>query len=90
MPNPQFNKQTSKLKFVIMLKHGNNHLKSKNNLGKLVNPTFYNFDSINHKPTDYIIKKMINFLKHKPAYKNANCIMIYDNIDNIFISRVNF
>jgi len=84
----QFNKHTSKLKFVILLKNGNNHLKTRTKSGKFANPTFYNFDTLNKFSDDRIIQKMLVFLKKQAAYTQANCILVYKNRDNSLVRKI--
>jgi len=91
MSKPTFNKNTSKVKLVFMLKQGNNHLKYTNSYGKLCNPIRYNYSNLNKYDKFTIVEKMLKSptIKNSQEYKNSNCILFYDTITGCKFYRVN-
>ncbi len=91
MSKPLFDKNSSKVKMVFMLKSGNNQLKYTNINGKLCNPVRYNYTNLNKYGKFKIAEKMLKSptIKNSQEYKNANCILFYDTLTGSQFHKVN-
>lgn len=74
-------KNCSRLKMVILLKTGNQHLKVSNGT-KNINPVWYSHISKNRKPLDVIAKAMVRRLKDTAAYTNAVNLVIFYTLED--------
>lgn len=85
-----FCKNCSKIKMVILLKSGNNHLKLKGSNGRNYNPSWYSHLSKNNKPTTAITSGMLRRF-HKSNYANCtNKVQFYNNITKTLIEEHRF
>ena len=70
----------SRIKMVIGLKNGCEHLKKVAPDGTLVLPVQYNFYSKNRKSTNIIIDGMVNrFEKENKLFQNTQTLLFYEN-----------
>ena len=77
----------SRIKAVIMLKNGNNHLKLRNTItGKLNCPVWYSRYSKNGKSDQWISSKMIEKIEQSKYRGLYNKIEFYDNLTHTKLS----
>lgn len=78
----------SKIKMVLLLRHGNNHLKHRQANNKYVNPVWYNHLSKNRKPINTLVNSMYRRFE-KSVYKGAtNQLMFFDNSTKELITTI--
>lgn len=70
-----FDKLESKIKMVILTKHG------------FENAVWYSILKYNKKEDTYIIKTMLRRFQEHEIYKQTNCIQFYDNSTGQFIEQ---
>lgn len=74
-----YDKDISRVKAVLLLAHGNDHLKEKGN-----NPVRYSAKKYNKNP-ELAIKKLTKVYQNSAAWKASNVIQFYDTTTNQLI-----
>lgn len=69
----------SKIKMVMLLKNGNNHLKHRRSNGRYANPVWYSHLSKNRKPKNVLINSMYQRFEKSNYKPYTNKLMFFDN-----------
>jgi hypothetical protein len=78
----------SRIRMAIMLKNGNNHLKTSGPNGRLNNPVWYNYYSKNRKPDNIIIAGMVQRLSTSDYAGKFNVLLFFDNLTGTQIQKI--